>query len=232
MCGLCAFARCGMAYFDTMKVPRVLTWCIRSKRRMSVSATGVRDIALALLTTMSRPPKVSTVRSIAAFTCASSRTSTTSGKRLAAGLGDLLGRGEDGARQLGVRRLGLGGDGDVGAVARGAQRDRKSDAARGAGDEERPALERHVCSSSIRRRMSRWPRARPSGQRRIRIVHAVGALEHDALEPARGDRDVLREEARDARCAHPRPRRRSSVSRRAPPRPAWRMPAATANSRR
>jgi len=49
---------------------------------MSVSATGVRLTALALLTTMSRPPKVATVRSIALFTCASSRTSTTSGSAL------------------------------------------------------------------------------------------------------------------------------------------------------
>src|SRR5215475_4025211 len=46
---------------------------------MSVSTTGVREIALALLTTMSRPPNVSTVRSIASLTCASSRTSTVSG---------------------------------------------------------------------------------------------------------------------------------------------------------
>ncbi len=49
---------------------------------MSVSATGVRETALALLTTMSMPPKVATVCSIAPFTCASSRTSTTSGSAL------------------------------------------------------------------------------------------------------------------------------------------------------
>ena len=68
-----------MAYFDTMKVPRVLMACMRSKRRMSVSATGTRVTALALLTTMSMPPNVATVFSIAAFTCSSSRTSTASG---------------------------------------------------------------------------------------------------------------------------------------------------------
>src|SRR6266436_7980595 len=79
MCGFFAFSRCGMAYFDTMKVPRVLIWCIRSKRRMSVSTTGVRWTALALLTTTSSPPKVATACSIALFTCASSRTSTTMG---------------------------------------------------------------------------------------------------------------------------------------------------------
>jgi hypothetical protein len=46
---------------------------------MSVSMTGARCTALALLTTMSMPPKVATVFSIALLTCASSRTSTTSG---------------------------------------------------------------------------------------------------------------------------------------------------------
>ena len=38
-----------MAYFDTMKVPRALIWCIRSKRRMSVSATVVSDTALRIV---------------------------------------------------------------------------------------------------------------------------------------------------------------------------------------
>ena len=62
------------------------------------------------------------------------------GQGAAAGLLDLLGRGVDRAFELGMRRLGLGGDGDVGAVARGAERDRKPDAARGAGDEQCLAL--------------------------------------------------------------------------------------------
>src|SRR5215831_16660412 len=45
---------------------------------MSVWATGVSEIALALLTTMSMPPKCAAVRSIASLTAPSSRTSTTS----------------------------------------------------------------------------------------------------------------------------------------------------------
>src|SRR5256885_2354632 len=49
---------------------------------MSVSTTGVRWIALALLTRMSRPPNVATACSIALLTCASSRTSTTRGRAL------------------------------------------------------------------------------------------------------------------------------------------------------
>ena len=53
---------------------------------------------------------------------------------------DLLGGGVDGARQLRVRLGGLGGDRDIGAVARGAQRDRQADAAAGAGDEQRLLL--------------------------------------------------------------------------------------------
>src|SRR6516164_3806937 len=49
---------------------------------MSVSAAGVSEIALALLTTMSRPPKCAAVVSIAFLTAASSRTSTASGNAL------------------------------------------------------------------------------------------------------------------------------------------------------
>jgi len=41
---------------------------------------------------------------------------------------------------LGCWRVGLGRDRDVGAVARGAQRDRQADAARGAGDEQGSCL--------------------------------------------------------------------------------------------
>ncbi len=79
MCGFAARSRWGSAYFDTMKVPRVLIWCMRSKRRMSVSAMPVSETALALFTTMSMPPKCAAVLSIAALTAASSRTSTASG---------------------------------------------------------------------------------------------------------------------------------------------------------
>ena len=63
-------------------------------------------------------------------------------QRLAAGRLDLLGRRVDGAFELGVRLGRLGGDGDVGAVARRPQRDGEADAAAGAGDEQRLALER------------------------------------------------------------------------------------------
>ena len=60
----------------------------------------------------------------------------------AARLLDLLGGAVDRAGELGMRRLGLGGDRDIGAVARGFQRDRQPDAARGAGDEQRLAVKR------------------------------------------------------------------------------------------
>src|SRR5690606_28352175 len=49
--------------------------CIRSKRLMGVSRVPRNQIALALLTRMSRPPKRSTVAATAACTCASSRMS-------------------------------------------------------------------------------------------------------------------------------------------------------------
>ena len=48
---------------------------------------------------------------------------------------DLSGGGVDRAGQLGIGLRGLGGDGDIGAVARRAQADRQADAARRAGDE-------------------------------------------------------------------------------------------------
>src|ERR1041384_1740323 len=82
MRGFATFRRCGIACFDTTKVPRALIWCIRSKRRMSVCCTGVSWIALALLTTISAPPNFSAVASSACFTFSSSRTSTTSGSAL------------------------------------------------------------------------------------------------------------------------------------------------------
>ena len=64
-------------------------------------------------------------------------------QRLAAGLLDLLGGGEDRAGQPRIGLHGLGRDGDVGAVARGAQRDGKSDAPAGAGHEQGLATQAH-----------------------------------------------------------------------------------------
>ena len=57
-------------------------------------------------------------------------------QRLAAGLFDFLGGGVDRAGQFRIGIGGLGGNRDVGAVARGAQRDRQANAAARAGDEE------------------------------------------------------------------------------------------------
>ena len=71
-------------------------------------------------------------------------------QRLAAGALDLLGGGVDRALQLRMRRFGLGRDRDIGAVARGAQRNRKADAARGAGDEQGLAGKRHRRSYFLR----------------------------------------------------------------------------------
>ena len=62
-------------------------------------------------------------------------------QRAAAGLLDLGGGGVDRAFELGIGLGGLGGDGDVGAVARGALGDGEADAAAGAGDEQRLAFE-------------------------------------------------------------------------------------------
>src|SRR5690625_2753510 len=81
-CGLDAFCRYGRAARVVTNVPRVLTWCIRSKRFIGVSAVPASQIALALLTTMSMPPKCSAVSASASATRASSRMSTLSGRAL------------------------------------------------------------------------------------------------------------------------------------------------------
>ncbi len=60
---------------------------------------------------------------------------------------DFRGGGVDGAGQLGMRRVGLGGDHDVGAIASRAQCDGKANAAARAGDKQRLAAE--GCCSSI-----------------------------------------------------------------------------------
>src|SRR5665213_3889362 len=60
----------------------------------------------------------------------------------AAGGADFVSGGVDGALELRLRLGGLGGDRDIGAIARGAQRDRQSDPAAATGHEQRLAFER------------------------------------------------------------------------------------------
>ncbi len=62
-------------------------------------------------------------------------------QRLAAGGADIVGRGVDGALEFRMRLRGFRGDRDIGAVARGAQCDRKPDAAAAAGHKQRLVLE-------------------------------------------------------------------------------------------
>jgi hypothetical protein len=97
---------------------------------IGVAAVPVRLIALALLTRMSMPPN-SRAAAAAAATAASSRAIGGA----TAGLFDLGRRGVNGSWQLRVRLDGLGGNGDVRAFARRAERDRETDAARAAGYE-------------------------------------------------------------------------------------------------
>ena len=123
-------------------------------------ASSVSWIAEALLTTMSMPPNVSAVRAMASFTAASSRMSTASGSALPPAFSIARGRGVDRAFELRVRLGGLGGDRDVGAVARGAKRDGEPDAARRAGDEERLSGEAHACQASPYRARARSRRLR------------------------------------------------------------------------
>src|SRR6266478_3631097 len=132
---------------------------------MSVSTTGVRWTALALLNTMSMPPKVATVRSIALLTWASSRTSTTSGSALPPALAISSAAVKIVPGSLGCGSAVLAATTML-APSRGAQRDREPDAARRAGDEERVISKRHDRSS----------------QCGLRRVDAVGGLDHGALE--------------------------------------------------
>src|SRR5690606_37297141 len=75
MCGLAACSRCGRQAWAQRKLPRALTCCIRSKRFIGVSSVPRSQMALALLTRMSMPPKASTVAATAARTWSSSRMS-------------------------------------------------------------------------------------------------------------------------------------------------------------
>ena len=110
---------------------------------MSVCATGVSEMALALLTTMSMPPKCAAVCVERGFHRRLVAHVDRERQRLAAGFFDLRRGGVDGAFELGMRLDRLGGDGDIGAVGGGLERDGEPDAARGAGDEKRFSLERH-----------------------------------------------------------------------------------------
>ena len=103
---------------------------------MSVATEGVSEMALALLTTISMPPKCAAVLSIASFTVDFVADVDDERQRLAARLLDCFGRGVDGAGKLRMWFDGLGCDCDIGAVAGGAKPNRQPDAARSAGDEQ------------------------------------------------------------------------------------------------
>ncbi len=100
-------------------------------------------MALALLTTMSMPPNRAAVCVERGFHRRLVAHVDRERQRAAAFLGDQRGGGVDGAFELGMRIDCLGGNGDIGAVGGGLERDRQPDAARAAGDEQRFALERH-----------------------------------------------------------------------------------------
>ena len=77
-------------------------------------------------------------------------------QRIAARLLDVFGGGVDRAGQLGIDLCGLGSDRDIRAVARCAQADRQTNAARRAGNEQRFSLEcrrRHATPPAIRIRI-------------------------------------------------------------------------------
>ena len=102
------------------KVPRTLTPNMRSKRRTGVSSVPVSEIALALLTSTSMPPKASTAllhRGRDGVVVAHVELQR---QRAAAGGFHLRGDAVDGSGELRMRLDGLAGHHDVGAVARAA----------------------------------------------------------------------------------------------------------------
>jgi hypothetical protein len=112
-----------MHFCETMKVPRALIWFIRSKRlhrrlQRAGQADGAgvvdQDVDAAEL---GHRLGDGCLDALLVADVAGQR------QRLAAGLLDLLGGGEDRAGQARIGFHRLGGDGDVGAVARGTQRD-------------------------------------------------------------------------------------------------------------
>ncbi len=117
------------------KVPRTLMSIIRSYRFIGSSVLGERLIADALFTTMSMPPKRSTVAATAASHALLLAHIAHDRESLAASGVDLLGCREDGALKLGVRLSGLRQQRDVGAILGRTQRDREADPAAAAGDE-------------------------------------------------------------------------------------------------
>ena len=117
-------------------MPRTLTWCIRSKRFIGVvERAGQRDRRGVVDQDVDAAERVDRLRHRGLDLRLVAHVHRDR-QRLAARALDLLGRRVDRPRQLRMRLDGLGGDDDVGAVARGAQRDGLADAAAGAGDEE------------------------------------------------------------------------------------------------
>ena len=95
-----------------------------------------RSMALALLTRMSTPPKERRRLRHGGLDLLVEANVARNGERLSARRLDLRGGGVDRAGNFRVFGDALGGDDDIGAVARGAQRDGEADAAARAGDEE------------------------------------------------------------------------------------------------
>jgi hypothetical protein len=145
MCGFSASFRIGTAARLSMNVPRTLTSCMRSYFFAASSSEPDRSITEALFTTMSMPPNSPWVFSTAAVMSSSLRTSPTIGSarrpprsrpRRCARCPRASGAG-----------VGLGHEGDVGAVARGPQCDGEADAAAAAGHED--GLSGEACVSHV-----------------------------------------------------------------------------------
>ena len=112
-----------MAYFDTMNVPRVLMHQVEPAHvgiddRRSLDRARIVDHDVDAAEGRDGPLD-------RAFDLGLVAHIDNERERMSAGLGDFVRGGEDRAGQFRMRLVGLGRDGDVGAVARGAQRNCK-----------------------------------------------------------------------------------------------------------
>src|SRR5215472_7413507 len=161
---------------------------------MSVSTTGVRWTALALLTTMSMPPKVATVRSIALLTWVSSRTSTTSGSARPPALAI-----SSAAVKMVPESFGCGLS-VLAAMAMLAPSRAARSAIASPMPRDAPVINNvrplSVISVSLGQ-VALSAERRISSQRRVGAGDAVCGFNHGALEARGLHRQILREEARD-----------------------------------
>src|SRR6201997_3748040 len=112
-------------------------------------------------------------------------------QRLATGLLDLLGRGVDGARKLGMRLSGLGDQSDVRAIGRDPLGDRQPDAAAGAGDKHVLPFECHRTALLSAVETETRAKAKSSGRSCKNVCSVEPALANTVVTPSERTRSSV-----------------------------------------